>query len=214
MRGPSWKEYEHPRWTGETVFILGGGPSLRGFDAERLRGRRVIGVNEAGLTLCPWADVLFWADVRWVQWNAERFALHTGEFRYTCQSFGIDEIPRARLIGFKPASAFETDPTVLGGFDGGGRCINLAWHFGAARVVLLGFDMWDYPMDRWREGNWHEAHPEPPLVEQRAGEFVPAHARMAAAIDALGLKFRVVNATPDSALTCWKKVNLEDEIVR
>lgn len=205
--------WEHPDWSGDTVFILGGGPSLKGFDIERLRGRRIIAVNEAGLSLCPWADVLFWADLRWVQWNLERIALHRGALRYTCQRYRIADIPGARYIRHVPRldkdtwNAFERDPTAVAGFDGGSRCINLAWHLKASRVVLLGFDMHDYDGERWREGNWHDAHPEPPLPNQRRGSFIPAHTRMAAA---LPKGFEVLNATPGSALKCWPMVNLED----
>ncbi|MBZ7921652.1 hypothetical protein LAC81_07640 [Ensifer adhaerens] len=50
-------------WAGEPAFILGGGASLEGFDASRLIGRgRIIAVNDAGLDLAPFADVLYFAD--------------------------------------------------------------------------------------------------------------------------------------------------------
>lgn len=69
-------------WAGQTAFILGGGPSLKGFDVERLRGRgKVIGVNNAGIDLAPWCNVLFWADKRWLDWNCDRLHLHTGEWK-------------------------------------------------------------------------------------------------------------------------------------
>lgn len=213
IRRDSWTDYTHPDWTGETVFVLGGGPSLLGFDAERLRGHgRVIAVNEAGLTLCPWADVLFWSDIRWVDWNLERIALHTGEYRYTNQTYGIERIPRARLVKWRPQDAWCFEHDTIAGLDSGGRCINLAHHLGARRAVLLGFDMRDYALENWRDGNWHDKHPEPPLPDQRAERFIPAHARMAAALRALdfGIDFEVLNATPGSALTCWPKRELEN----
>ena len=50
-----------PEWTGETAFLLGGGPSLKGFNAECLRGRRVIAINNSW-ELAPWADVLYFCD--------------------------------------------------------------------------------------------------------------------------------------------------------
>ena len=76
-----------PDWTGQTCCILGGGPSLRGFAADRLRGRRVIGINEAGLTLVPWCDVLMWADQRWLDWNKDRLHLHTGALKVCMGAF-------------------------------------------------------------------------------------------------------------------------------
>jgi hypothetical protein len=49
-------------WEGEPCFIIGGGPSLKGFDFNRLRGQgRVIAINRA-LEYAPWADVVFFMD--------------------------------------------------------------------------------------------------------------------------------------------------------
>ena len=209
---------EYPDWRGETAFILGGGESLKGFDPVALRGHKVIAVNEAGLTLCPWADVLFWADIRWVGWNLHRMGLHTGPYRYTCQNYMLDRIPGAQLLRFAPTvrddpySAFSFRPDTVAGLDSGGRCINLAFHTGARRVVLLGFDMHDYRLGEWQRGSWHGAHKEPPLAAQRTNRFVPAHEIMADFVHENCPEFGVLNATPGSALTCWPMVNLEDVI--
>jgi len=63
-RNPFWSV---PReWPGETVFIVGGGPSVLGQDLEALRGRRVIAINSSVYAL-PWADILYFGDFRW--WN-------------------------------------------------------------------------------------------------------------------------------------------------
>ncbi len=49
-------------WRGERCFIIGGGPSLMGFDFECLRGRgRIIIINK-GFIRVPFADVLFFMD--------------------------------------------------------------------------------------------------------------------------------------------------------
>jgi hypothetical protein len=53
-------------WPGETVFIVGGGPSVLGQDLGLLRGRRVIVINSSVFAV-PWADFLFFGDWRW--WN-------------------------------------------------------------------------------------------------------------------------------------------------
>lgn len=219
LRNDARRAAQMPQWPGETVFILGGGPSLRDFDADRLRGQRVIGVNEAGLTMAPWCDVLFWADRRWADWNVDkedRIALHTGDYRMTCNAAFIERIPRVRLINWRyrdpqgRLTGFVTDPGTVSGFDAGGRCINLAWHMGATRVILLGFDCHDFPIKQWRRGNWHTAHHLPPLADQRADKFIPAHNAMAEKIRELDLGLEVINATPGSALTCWPLGNLED----
>jgi hypothetical protein len=54
-----------PMWAGETVFVLAGGPSLRGFDAAGLRGRgRILAIKESAL-LVPFADALLFVDADW-----------------------------------------------------------------------------------------------------------------------------------------------------
>jgi len=52
-------------WAGEPCFIIGGGPSLKGFDFESLRGKgRVIAINRA-YEHVPFADVHFFMDNRY-----------------------------------------------------------------------------------------------------------------------------------------------------
>lgn len=204
----------HPDWSGETVALLGGGESLKSFDPVCLNwaGWKVAAINEAGLSLAPAADLLFWSDVRWVNWNIDRLEDNHSPLRYTCQEHRIAEIPRARHIEFVPRlpngewNAFDRDPERIGGHDSGTKAINLLYHLRAARVVLLGFDMHDYD-DEWRRGSWHDKHELPPLTCQRTERFIPAHERMAAALPD---GFEVVNATPGSALECWPLVRLEE----
>lgn len=195
-------------WKGEPCFILGGGPSLRGFDGERLRGRgRVIAVNEAGLTMAPFADVLFWADGRWYDWNKDRLHLHTGEFKVTrCRPMSRSEadIKIVRALPRRMSHWFDA----LGGWCGGGCAINLAYLLAASPVFLLGFDMHDMPADRWRDGNWHDRHREPPVEGQRRDNFVPAIERMVPHLDRRGVE--VYNCNPDSALRCFPFINIEE----
>jgi hypothetical protein len=56
-------------WPGQTVFIVGGGPSVLGQNLEALRGRRVIVINSSVYAV-PWADILYFGDFRW--WNDNR----------------------------------------------------------------------------------------------------------------------------------------------
>src|SRR3972149_821520 len=59
---PFWEVMPDGAWRGERCFIIGGGPSLAGFDFERLRGQgRIIAVNKAYLD-APFADILFFMD--------------------------------------------------------------------------------------------------------------------------------------------------------
>ena len=48
-------------WKGQTVFILGGGPSLNEANLDLIHDRRVIGVNNA-YQLGSWVDVCWFGD--------------------------------------------------------------------------------------------------------------------------------------------------------
>jgi hypothetical protein len=65
-------------WPGETVFIVGGGPSVLGQDLEALRGRRVIVINSSVYSV-PWADILYFGDWRW--WNEPENKAAVASFR-------------------------------------------------------------------------------------------------------------------------------------
>lgn len=204
-------------WLGETVFILGGGLSLAGFDATVLRSRRVIAVNEAGLSLAPWCDVLFWPDARWLEWNFNRITQHTGQFKITrmdpykrttrCDpdlkeritealpSLGVTHLERER------GRTLSTRRSHVAGLDGGTNAVNIAFHFGAPCIVLLGFDM--------RDGNFHDRHISKPIPGCYES-FARSLTQMGKALEKHNVE--VLNATVGSALTCFPKVRLEDVI--
>lgn len=187
-------------WSDRAAFILGGGPSLADVDVERLRGRgRVIAVNDAGLHLAPWADVLFFADGagRWWSWNHLKLDLFRGEHIITRAQISD---PRVKRLRHDPKLALSDDPGTVAGFCGGSSCINLAHLFGAKTIILLGFDM--------RPGNWHANHRLPSIANCHRERFIPALERMAPELAARGVT--VLNTNPRSALRCFDFAALED----
>lgn len=102
-----------------------------------------------------------------------------------------------------------SDPGVLHiGGNSGYQSINLAVLVGAARVVLLGYDM------RHAGGkvHWHGSHPEGmnnPKEKQLAG-WAEAFSTMLPDLQRLGVE--VINCTPGSALKCFPMARLEDTI--
>lgn len=186
-------------WKGEPAFILGGGPSLKGFDVSRLKGRgRVIAVNDAGLVLAPWADVLFWADARWYEWNKGSLHLHTGQWKVT--RLCTPRAPGIHVLGHHRTTGLSTKATLLAGYCGGGSSINLAYLLGANPIILLGFDM--------RPGNWHDRHRLPHKPGQHRQRFIPAIERMAESLERAGAT--VLNCNPRSALRCFPFADIEE----
>lgn len=159
----------------------------------------MIAVNDAGLHLAPWSDILFWADRRWLDWNHEKLHLHTGLWKVSRKVPHLNTGYDVKVVGFLPGR-LSNDPEYVGGHCGGSSAINLAYLLGAKRVVLLGFDM--------RPGNWHNNHKLPPQKGQHENRFIPALKVMAPGLAEAGCE--VVNATPGSALTCFPMISLEE----
>jgi hypothetical protein len=195
---------------GATVYVIGGGPSLATFNAERIRGRgRVIAVNEVALPgaepwRAPWADIAYWSDRRWHDWNRERLAGFAGGLRITAMG---QRKPAAVAVDHwllrDRKGEFSTDASRLCGACSGGMALNLAALLGASRCVLVAFDM------RTVNGlsHGHDRHKRPSNTARYAKVFVPAIERMAPHLARAGIE--VVNATPGSALKAFPIASLE-----
>jgi len=159
----------------------------------------VIAVNDAGLHKAPWADVLFWADQRWLEWNRGKLGLHTGQWKITRKRPHVDTGHDIKVMRFLPRG-LSHHADAVGGWCGGSSAINLAYLLGSRVVVLLGFDM--------RPGNWHENHKLPPLPDQHRGKFVPTLEAMAPQLLRAGVT--LVNTNPRSALRCFPFADIEE----
>jgi hypothetical protein len=79
-----------PEWRGQTVVIVGGGPSLTKEQVDAaghvVVGRaapKVIAINNA-IELAPWADVLYFCDARWYEWHRDRVRTSSCNASWTC----------------------------------------------------------------------------------------------------------------------------------
>jgi hypothetical protein len=92
------------------------------------------------------------------------------------------------------------------GGNSGYQAINLAYHFGASRILLLGYDM------AYRGGavHWHGKHP-PALINPDQGTlrgWAENFTALSADLEREGVE--VINCTPGSALTCFPMARIED----
>lgn len=188
-------------WEGATVCILGGGPSLP-MSANIPPDCKIIAINEAGLSRYTKADVLFFGDFRWYDWNRQRMKFYMGREIITrgYDYMYPDHIKVARWDKSQPIHA---GSNALGGVCSGGSAIDLAYKRGAARIVLLGFDMNDKG-----KPNFHDMHKEPPVAKSRANEYIPSIEAAAKILKQAGVE--VLNATPKSKLNCFEMVDLSD----
>lgn len=203
-----------PLWEGSTAFVIGGGASLKGLDLSVLRGRRVIAVNNA-FKLVPFADILFFADTRWWRWNGADLGAWGGRIVSTCKmgeafldrriqrmnrDYRFDR--RQKLLDYVPLSE---DPTSLSGPDSGYMAINLAYHLGAARIVLLGFDMGF----TGGEAHWHPDHPIETRESNYRDIFLPTYPGLIEALKTRGVE--VIRCTP-SRLDFVPEIPLEEAL--
>lgn len=117
---------------------------------------------------------------------------------------GHPQVHSVRLTG---QLGLEVAPSGLRhGSNAGYQAINLAVHFGAKKIVLLGYDM------RMQEGrtHWHNEPRPDGFADVLAQSMLPHFATLVEPLEQLGIE--VINATPDSALECFPKMSLEDAL--
>ena len=142
-------------WNGDECFIIGGGPSVLDFDASLLRGKRVIAINNAFQDF-PQADILYFMDFHWWQWNAESIydfggLIFTLSPRFE-QSFRIFAIGMAAQYAY-----YEGQEAINYASNSGLTGIFLAIKLGAGKINLVGFD--------GGLKNYHDRHQERPPSE-------------------------------------------------
>ncbi|KKN41997.1 hypothetical protein LCGC14_0717570 [marine sediment metagenome] len=176
-------------WEGRVVYIIGGGPSLKGFDFSPIHDQKVIGTNDAFL-LGPWVDACWFGDNRWHDWNHEKLR-NFGGLKATCAPRIKD---RAGIQFFKRTNTDGLEKKE--GVVGWNRCtgssaINYAYHLGARKVVLLGYDM---SGDKDGNYNWHNHHKRRGQKSNPWGRFLECFPAIKE--DALKLGLEIVNAGP------------------
>lgn len=190
-------------WPDQTVAVIGGGPSLQGLDLEPLRraGVPTIATNNA-IFLAPWASVLFFADSRWWRWHGDKVDAEKTRVITAGSAIFPGTLIRLRR---DYQHILAPSPDSVAGPDSGSMAINLAYHFGASRILLLGFDM------RFQEGkaHWHEDHPTPSEEDSYITRFAPNYPPLHAALAQVGVE--LIRCTP-SALTFIPEMPLTDAL--
>jgi hypothetical protein len=140
-----------------------------------------------------------WWDVNIQQVN-RRFK---GEL-WTVASEGRDKHGLYWMRGIEGAGLCRSPECLHVGRNSGYAAIGLAYVFGAARVTLLGFDM----QRTGGRNHWHPDHPAPlknlGVLENWRSLFRQL------AIDAKAAGFPIVNASRETALTCFPRQPLEE----
>jgi len=156
--------------------------------------------------MAPWADVLYFCDGYW--WTGvdgpevrEKFE---GKYIITI-AHGIKD-PIVKILKNTSKHELATNPSELGhGTNSGFQAINLAYHFGATRIVLLGFDMKIAAKATHHHGGY--GAPREIVSHVLKTSMLPHFAKLAGPLQAAGVT--VLNANPDSAIDCWPRLPIE-----
>lgn len=198
--GTSWKCVDF--WRGQTVFVLGGGPSLKEMDLDPIKQGRVLGVNDAYI-LGDWVSVCFFGDWHWLLKHREQLAQWPG--------LKVTNNPQcAKVSGLLQMNRLEEGfgrRDDLGwGCNSGYAAVCLAALLGAETIVLLGFDM---KLDAGGQSNWHPNNLN--KNDERTYKGFMYHMELLGKIMKRDRpKVRVVNATPGTALEAFPKMTLEE----
>lgn len=224
--------WEIPRiWEGGTCIIIGGGASVpRQFDVPEniiqdvyagrigveayspylasIHNLHIIAVNMA-YRLGSWVDCVFFGDNDFLKNQQIEFFAFKGMRITSAPSFLKDDYGnRLRVIERdekkKLGICFEPNK-VAWNLNSGAAAINLAYHFGVKRIILLGFDM---KLDGANNQHWHKFYSG---ALTTIGGVMASHLRSFPVIakDLEGI-VDIVNCNPDSAIESFPKMNFKD----
>jgi hypothetical protein len=190
------------------VVVIGGGPSLTSAQVEACRGRaRVVAVKEAA-RLAPWADVLYFCDEFWFRENREDVDNFKGQVATLRNEKLRDEIPGLASYRHDGLEGLcEAADGLRVGHNSGYQAINLAFHMGAKRILLLGLDM-----KKAASGAQHwfqRKRPAPPIALYEE-HLLPMFQTLVAPLARHGVE--VLNCSPDSAIACFRKLPIEEAL--
>lgn len=195
-------------WRGERCFVIGGGPSLEGFDFNRLQGKgRVIAINKAFKDVM-FADICFFMDAssntfygllkrgrlgqdilqKWEEFQGDKVYLNLVGRK-------LDDVYSVRSIGRAGVSNSIAKGLYHGNNSGVGA-IGLAICLRANPIYLLGFDC------GFSNGksHYHGGYPMG-MKESIFRGFANDFSRFNKFL--IRTKFRVINLNPKSHLRCF-----------
>ncbi len=221
-----------PIWEDYTGVLVATGPSLNPNQLNILRDLheddnvKVFTINNTFMVY-PWTDCHISCDGPWWRWYWPKSQMLREMFclKYTW----YPEIAKAFNIAYVKAivkDGLSTDPGIVHINHGSGpMMMNLAYHFGIRHMVLLGHDMKfapDYNAAKRHPGSFprHYFGEYPKPLQHWPSVKIPASGHLQGLIDAYAkmqvdeLGTKVVNCTPESALTMfpyrnWEEVALE-----
>lgn len=159
-----------------------------------------------GFLSAPWADVLHACDGRW--WNVygkQAKAVATGEY-WTCDPQTADEHGLHWMPSSEDPGLSLSPHKINTGGNSGHQAVGLAYLWGAAKIVLLGYDM----QRTGGKGHCHGEHPEVIRLPSPLDEFARRMIQLGADLRQQGVL--VINASRESAITCFERMPIAEAL--
>lgn len=184
-----------PIFTDKTVYIIGGGPSIKDIDFDNyLMDEAVLAINDAYKFSC--SKVLFFGDQTWYNKHEDYLKLYNRPIWTTSgvrkpgvnivRSIGVGLPQRNSIIGWSGNS----------GFAG----ISLALNMNAKKIVLFGYDM---KLNAAGESNWHPNLSK--IGEHTYKNYLNHEKKIKEDYDKFWSHVEIINANLDSKLSIFKK---------
>lgn len=195
-----------PIWKDETVYIVGGGPSLKDFDWNRLKGKKVIAINRAYEVL-PFADVMYWTDGRFYKWYKASIDKFPG-MKVTCRPAPMADDNVILIKSSASPDGLDMRPSFIAhGNNSGFGAINLAAKLGATKIYLLGYDMDSKPT----QTHWHSGYNKVKHNHSIYDKMMLYFDRLPGQLKKL--KIDVWNANPKSRLKTFPRCTLDSALL-
>ena len=196
-----------PDWSGETCFIVAGGPSVCTLDLSVLKGRRVIAINSSYATV-PFADCLFFGDDRWWFHNWPLVMRdYKGQVISDSPRLNDGRVLHMRRVRPPPGLTDDRDAVVMQ-YTSAQAAMNIAKHKGVARIVILGLDG-----KTAADGRTHHHDPHP--WRHNPNAFAMQRENLKLTVKPLRRAgIEVINANPDSAYDWWPKLAFNECLTR
>lgn len=189
----------------KTVFIVGGGPTVKDINISDLDDQLTIAINNS-YKILPNATALYWCDASWIDKNLDQVNNHNCKLRFHARPYSLSKntynlkgIGDSTILCRTSEYGLDLEPDNVCGNNSGAHALNLAINMKAKNIVLLGYDMQIIE----RNTHWHKGHGYGLRPEIYPNNFIPSINSMAKKVKELGLNVNIINASTDSALTCF-----------
>lgn len=200
---PKRCEWIRNYFEGEEVFIVGGGPSLHGFDFSRLEGKRTIAINHSYRYFNP--EVLVFLDSRFRKEVEQQFNhdLYSMPFKIVAgPSSGMRNRDNCTVIQIAHQPT-ENPAAMYGRAQTGLVAINMSLIGNAKNIYLMGFDFkFSKDLGHFYSKDWKHSQDE---NEQ-------CYVRMKKHYEKYGEYKNIYNCNLESGLHCFEKISIEDVI--